>query len=138
MKNYEEHRAGMKLLSPHPLPLPSLPGSAVRHQLQGFFPDASSSEFFLWVLLLEDKWRGVAPFYQKTLLLPAPAKERIVSTNPLYTWEYDEVPWMEVSARHGPAEEASVEQQNVLACKDFTAVCRSLSWCRTSTLMSYI
>lgn len=38
----------------------------------------------------------MAPFFQKALLLPAPELERVVSASPLQTWEYDEVPWMEV------------------------------------------
>jgi len=38
----------------------------------------------------------VGSFFQKNLLLPMPTPERVVSDDPLFTWEYDEIPWMEV------------------------------------------
>lgn len=75
------------------------PARALAHpctpQLLGNLPADSSPEFFN-PLILGDSWRAVAPFFQKALLLPAPTEKQVVSTSPLYTWEYDEIPWMEV------------------------------------------
>lgn len=64
-------------------------------QLQATFPDASSPDFYT-PRILGEAWRGVAPIFQKFLAIPAPVKERVVSAVPLQTWEYDEIPWMEV------------------------------------------
>lgn len=41
-------------------------------------------------------WRKVAPFFQRFLVLPMPAKENVLTEIPLTTREYDEIPWMEV------------------------------------------
>lgn len=68
-------------------------------QLQSSFPDDSSEAFAFAPRILNDWWRRVGPFFQKGLLLPMPAPEKVVSTAPLHTWEYDEIPWMEVNTR---------------------------------------
>ena len=82
---------------------PSLPQSRVRcvaiAQLQSSFPDDSFGSFVSKTRILNDWWRGIGPFFQKSLLLPMPAPEKVVSSSPLHTWEYDEIPWMEVKQR---------------------------------------
>eukprot|EP00752_Nemacystus_decipiens_P007447 g6656.t1 len=64
-------------------------------ELQSFFPDDSSEGFVSKPRILSDWWPRIGPFFQKGLLLPMPAPDKVVSTSPLHTWEYDEIPWMQ-------------------------------------------
>ena len=61
--------------------------------------DGSLWTFVSKPLILSDWWQRIGPFFQKGLLLPMPVPEKVVSTYPLHTWEYDEIPWMEVKTR---------------------------------------
>lgn len=45
-----------------------------------------------------------------------PAPERVVSDDPLQTWEYDEIPWMEVK-RVGSALTVGGNRNVVFLCK---------------------
>ncbi|CAM9277975.1 unnamed protein product [Hapterophycus canaliculatus] len=64
------------------------------NELRPIFPTESTEESSGKIIILKDGWRSIGAFFQKNLLLPMPAAERVVSAMPLHTWEYDEIPWM--------------------------------------------
>ncbi|CAM9145497.1 unnamed protein product, partial [Pylaiella littoralis] len=64
-------------------------------EVQSILPDQASGRSFWISFVRHDLWKPIARFFQKSLLLPTPAEQRVVSTAPLQTWEYDEIPWME-------------------------------------------
>lgn len=91
------------VLAPYIPSSPRLPSSVPRPQnfvihvlqLQANLIGKTGAEPHKPIILMEF-WRDVAPFFQKALVLPAPSQDLVASTAPLHTWEYDEIPWMEV------------------------------------------
>lgn len=66
--------------------------------MKSLYPTTSAGEDVPRVVLcLGPSWRLIGSFFQKALVLPVPSADKVASLSPLQTWEYDEIPWMEVS-----------------------------------------